>query len=90
MHAAKTFLRGFIRFDLSSGKFPLERHAHDGASLRGKNESVTLDNGAGDVDMLLGANRHFRTMIPGTDHVLFCFLKKRGTNSATLPLGVSG
>ena len=50
--ASKTFLRRFTRIDFAAGKFPFERHASRSAPLGGKNESITFDDGAGNMDML--------------------------------------
>jgi hypothetical protein len=50
--ASKTFLRRFTRIDFAAGKFPFERHISPSAPLGGKNESITFDDGAGNMDML--------------------------------------
>jgi hypothetical protein len=46
---SKAFLRSFTTIDFASGELPLEWQTHAGASLCGKNETVTFDNGAGNM-----------------------------------------
>jgi molybdopterin-guanine dinucleotide biosynthesis protein len=48
--------------------------------MSGKDKTVTLDNGTGDVYMLSAAHRYFRTMTPWTNSVLCCLLKGCGTD----------